>query len=689
MFSVEDIDDLVKRPQRTARPAAEGEIVTVRSDARYFLSSYISSPSSMSVIATRHDQNIALWRVCGSRIELVRVWELERISGQKHHYWPLFTVDRYSQVLAELLGTEGLTLDDVTASWGTPGLPHYADLPLPAGSQNFPVHSLSHLYSGLLMDSEIFREQTIVGIAVDGRPDFGLDQASKKYWYAGCVAHKGDVTFAAVESPAPIYDAAEAEFGKEPGTLMALASACPTQIVFDTEAAVDELQLFGGRRIPLLDTLPFVQDVISAAEAQLAALELDSSFSAQEHLQSAVMKVVQSACELVMVRNVDRLLTLGSVNPREAYLSLSGGFALNCPTNSFLLRRYGFKGLLTPPSANDSGQALGLGLLGLIGAGELPVGDFRLATPYHGSPISDVEAALQYYQAFIEDVREFSPAEFVEDICRGPLVWADGAAEIGPRALGHRSILADPRSPQSKDQLNKWKGRQWWRPVAPIVLEEHTGEWFENSRPSPYMLQTVDVRESKRNLVPAVVHLDGSARHQTLTREADSLLYQAVEAFRESTGIPMLCNTSLNDKGEPIADTAAQALNFAIRKGAAVAYIAGRRVQLRANGKTEGSIPARRHARREDLFAGQEKERDEIWQSWLDSGYSTTAMVLMSRSPEFRDQDLATPNMVNQLAEVANSRDASGTLAQAAAKHARMFGPTAVFDPASQEGATF
>ena len=510
--------------------------MTVHSDTKYFLSSYISSPNSLSVIATRHDQNIALWRVCDSRTELVRVWELERISGQKHHYWPLFTVDRYNQVLAELLAAEGLSLDDVSSSWGTRGLPHHSELQLPAGSEDFPVHSLSHLYSGLLLDSEVFRSQTIVGIAVDGRPDFGLDQASKKYWYAGCVSNKGDVNFAPVESPAPIYDAAESEFGKEPGTLMALASACPTEIAFDTEAAVQTLQLFGGRRIPLLDTLPFVQAIICSAESQVSSLELDSRFTAQEHLQSAVMKIVQAACELVMARNIDRLLSSGAVDPHEAYLSLSGGFALNCPTNSFLLRRYGFKGLLIPPCANDSGQALGLGLLGLLGAGHLPDGDFHLRTPYHGSQLTDVEIALRHFDGFIEDVQAFTDTQFVEDLCRGPLVWADGAAEIGPRALGHRSILADPRSPRSKDQLNKWKSRQWWRPVAPIVLEEHTGEWFEDSWPSPYMLQDVYVRESKCHLVPAIVHLDGSARHQTLAPETNPLLHQAIEAFRLSTG---------------------------------------------------------------------------------------------------------------------------------------------------------
>lgn len=663
--------------------------MTARPDATYHLSCYLSPPGNLSVVASRHDQNIALWRASGSRVELVRVWELERISGQKHHFWPLFTVERYNHVLTELLAAEGLSPNDISSTWGTPGLPRQAEIRLPAGAEDFPVHSLAHLFSGLLLDSGIFREQTIVAMAVDGRPDFGLDQSGKKYWYAGCVSDRGNLTFAPVESPAPIYDAATSEFGSEPGTLMALASACPTEIVFDVEAAVESLQLFGGRRIPLIATIPFLQDVVRAAEAQLPALDLDSRFTEREHLQSAVMKVVQAACEIVMVRNVDRLLGMAAVDPRDAYLSLSGGFALNCPTNSFLLRRYGFKGLLVPPCANDSGQALGLGLLAFHGTGRLPAGDFRLETPYRGSRLSDVEDALREFDGFVEDVRPFTDARFVDDICRGPVVWADGEAELGPRALGHRSILADPRSPRSKDLLNEWKNRQWWRPVAPVVLEEYAGEWFDEARPSPYMLQTAYVHEDKRELVPAILHLDNSARHQTLAQETNPLLHRAIEAFRQQTGIPMLCNTSLNEKGEPIVDSAAQALSFALRKNVAIAYVAGRRVQLRTDTRGEGPTAARRHSRQRELFAGQEDDRDKLWDSWLASGYSTTAIVLMSRSPELRDQSLATPEIVNQLADVANARDASGTLAIAAEKHARMFGPTAVFDPDSQEGAIF
>lgn len=663
--------------------------MTAVTDAKYFLSSYTSPPGALSVLAPRHDHNMALWRRQGSRVDLVRVWEMERLSGQKHHYWPIFTEARYERVLSEVLAAEGVTIHDIAMSWGTPRLPKHTEIRLPSGAEGYPIHSLAHLYGGLLMDTKMFHEETIIGLAVDGRPDFGLDQEGRAYWYAGCVSRQGTVTHFPIESPGPIYDAASSEFGSEPGTLMALATATPTAIEFDVDASIEGLLLYGGHRIPLVDTLPFLAEIVRAAEEQLVFSELDQRFTPREHLQSAVMKIVQVACEKVMIRNIDRLLAEAGVDPRDAYLSLSGGFALNCPTNSFLLEHFGFRGLIIPPNANDSGQALGLGLLGLLGEGEMSDAVFRLGTAYHGAPISDLDRARELFAGVIETVEPFSEARFVDDICRGPIVWADGEAEIGPRALGHRSILADPRTAASKDLLNGYKNRQWWRPVAPIVLEEHTGEWFEEPWPSPYMLQTAHVLDSKRDEVPAILHLDGSARHQTLNIDTDPLLYRAIEAFREKTGVPMICNTSLNEGGEPIVDTAEQALSLAARKGIPVAYIAGHRIALCPEAQAEGPTRARRHTRRADLFAGQEADRDAIWNDWLDQGYSTTALVLMSRSPELRDQDLATPEMVTQLADVAIQRDESGTLKIADDKYVRMFGPTSRFDSDAQEGSTF
>lgn len=185
-----------------------------------------------------------------------------------------------------------------------------------------------------------------------------------------------------------------------------------------------------------------------------------------------------------------------------------------------------------------------------------------------------MDEALAEFAPWIEEVSDFRADEFVQDLTDDVMVWVDGAAEMGPRALGHRSMLGDPRSEKVKDLLNEYKLRQWWRPVAPIVMAEYVGDWFEQTRLSPYMLEAGRVRDEVRDMVPAILHLDGTARHQTLTERENPLLHRAIEAFRAATGVPIVCNTSLNDKGEPIVDTAAEALTFCVRKGIRVAYVA-------------------------------------------------------------------------------------------------------------------
>jgi carbamoyltransferase len=598
----------------------------------YFLSCYISPPGAMSVVNFRHDQNIALWRQSGSAVDLVRVWELERLSGQKHHHWPLFTAERIEALLGDLLSGEGLRLSDISASWGTPGFPKAAGLVSPAGSEMFPVHSLAHLFSGLMMDREIFENETIIALAVDGGPDFGFDADGKDYWYCGCVSERGRLRFAPIESPGPLFHACRTFFGHEPGTLMALASACTTEADYEIETVADHLGLFGGKgRIPLFVALRFVQKIINAVEPQLSSRMLDDRFSRSEHLQSAVMSIIHRCSELIMVRNIENLCGQFGVEPAGAYLSLSGGFALNCPTNTYLLDRFHFRGLLTPPCPSDSGQALGLGLLGLHNAGLLDGSGFRLHSAYHGSVMSDADESIDYYGDWIEKVTDFAPDQVVADIVAGPVAWVAGAAELGPRALGHRSLLGDPRSPMTKDVLNHVKGRQWWRPVAPLIMEDQAAYWFVQDRPSPFMLEAVQVRPERRHEVPAIVHLDGSARHQTLTRAVNPQLYDAIAAFNRETGVPILCNTSLNDKGEPIVDNARQALNFCIRKGIRVAYLDGRRVALRASApRKPPSGPATRSV---TLFAQDAPAREEAWQEWRDSACADAGVTHRSRSP--------------------------------------------------------
>jgi predicted NodU family carbamoyl transferase len=632
--------------------------------AEYFLSCYLTPPGPNAVFSVRHDQNVALWRRDGDAVALVRVWELERVSGQKHHFWPLYTPERATAFLGALLAEEGLTLADISVCWGTPGLPAAKPLPVPIGAEDYPLHSLAHLFSGVLRDTRLFREEQIVGLAIDALPDYVQEQQPNKYWYAGSVSRAGRIEFAPVESPGPMYTAAEALFGLEPGSLMALASASTTAIRFDAEAAVAQLSFFGGSNTqPWKEAFTLVRRVVAEAERQLAELPdsaLDSAFSREDNLRSAAMKVIQRCSELVAIRNVERLLEFGGIRAEDSYLSTSGGYALNCPTNTLLMDHFGFRGLITPPCANDSGQGIGLGLLGLYGNGLLDRAELRIDSAYYGREVTDLDAALTEFAPWIASVGEFEPEQFAADVTDDVIAWVDGRAELGPRALGHRSLLGDPRSNAVKDLLNHYKLRQWWRPVAPVVMAEHLGEWFTPDRDSPYMLEAVQVLPEVRDRVPAVVHLDGSARHQVVSRESNPLLHRALDAFRAATGVPVLCNTSLNDKGEAVVDTAAEALNFCVRKGVRIAYVSGRRIELRSEPLPPTTPPAGPRPRAVAFFEGQEPDRDALWQGWLDQGYTVEGMFLLARTHELRAEgELSTPERVNLLARYRMTVDPS------------------------------
>jgi hypothetical protein len=182
------------------------------------------------------------------------------------------------------------------------------------------------------------------------------------------------------------------------------------------------------------------------------------------------------------------------------------------------------------------------------------------------------------FAPFVENISDYDTAQAIADLVDQPIVWFNGRSEIGPRALGNRSILADPRSMTSKITLNRIKQRQWWRPVAPTVLEEKAGEWFENARPSPFMLETFNLGRGRSELIPAVLHLDNTARVQTVNPSQNPALYELIQAFEAETGIPMLCNTSLNDRGEPIVNRLREGINLCLRKGVRVGYFNRKRV---------------------------------------------------------------------------------------------------------------
>ncbi|SDX39426.1 Predicted carbamoyl transferase, NodU family [Saccharopolyspora shandongensis] len=547
----------------------------------YVVSTYLSPPGLLAFSAHRHDQNVALWRVDDTRITLVRYWEVERLSGLKHHELPLYDrPEACGRLIDELIGREGLTRADLTEIWGTPGLEITTALP-EFDCKGLPVHNLAHVFSGLFMDARAFRSAPIIALAMDGGPDFALeDDVAGDTWYAGAVAHEGNVELTPVESPGLLWHASQRLFGMEPGTLMALAGASPAFVDYDLDVLLGE-RYWGGHS--LMDKcMGLVGDIIEAATAAIrSGIEsAEHPFTRDDLIASAVMKIVQAASIAIAKRNVDMLLERSGVDPTEAFLSLSGGFALNCPTNSRLVSAYGFRGLLAPPCANDSGQALGIGLLGFFARGDLSDREVDVRLPYAGEDRLRTSAAKQRWDSRILGVQDFDEEVFVADIQRHPVAWVDGAAEIGPRALGHRSLLGDPRRMETKRVLNRVKQRQWWRPVAPIVLEDHVADWFVDGRPSPFMLETFLIAPEYQTLVPAIAHIDGSARIQTLSAADEPFLAGALQAFHRESGVPIICNTSLNDRGEPIVNEAGEAVNFCVRKGIAVAYIERRRYLL-------------------------------------------------------------------------------------------------------------
>jgi carbamoyltransferase len=244
----------------------------------------------------------------------------------------------------------------------------------------------------------------------------------------------------------------------------------------------------------------------------------------------------------------------------ERRLAMAGGVALNCVANSRLWREGPFDEVWVQPAAGDSGTALGAAL---YVARELDGAVEPMATASLGRGWSDDEleawlerAALPYERP--DDVVE----EAAEVLARnGVVAWFEGRAEFGPRALGHRSLLADPRDPANVERLNEVKGREQFRPVAPMVLEERAAEIFSGGPvPSPFMLFTHDVAEGWLDRIPAVVHVDGTARIQTVTDERVPRIARLLRAFERRTGVPVVVNTSLNTAGRPMVDDPRDAL---------------------------------------------------------------------------------------------------------------------------------
>jgi carbamoyltransferase len=301
-------------------------------------------------------------------------------------------------------------------------------------------------------------------------------------------------------------------------------------------------------------------------ESRLEQFHMDVAASVQSVTTEAMLRLARTAKTATGAR----------------HLCLAGGVALNCVANGAIYRDGKYENIYVQPAAGDAGGAIGAALQvwhQLLGKPRLTPLDDRMRGAYLGPSIDDDDAA-QYLQSIgsrydrydasslPRDIARWLSAGYIVGLCRGPM-------EFGPRALGARSILGDPRDPRNQSRINlKIKYRESFRPFAPAMLEERVTDYFDIHIPSPYMLLVMPLMEKKqlnrsengsvtglgklhvvRSEVPAVTHVDYSVRLQTVTRKRNPFFYDVVDSFYALTGCPMVVNTSFNLRGEPIVCT--------------------------------------------------------------------------------------------------------------------------------------
>lgn len=243
----------------------------------------------------------------------------------------------------------------------------------------------------------------------------------------------------------------------------------------------------------------------------------------------------------------------------ETNVCLGGGYALNCVTNYYLKKRFPDINFFIDPASHDGGTVIGLAKYHYMNFCKenfiTPLID-PLTTLYLGPDRTDEIQSFQTPEGYTE--KEVNHADVAQLIADGNIVTIfQNRSEAGPRALGNRSVLFDPRVPDGKDIVNKVKGREWFRPFAGSVLLEDANDWFDMAglAESPYMMYAVDVLPEKVDLIPAITHVDNTCRVQTVTNQQNPHYYSLISAFKELTGCPILFNTSFNLAGQPLVET--------------------------------------------------------------------------------------------------------------------------------------
>ena len=435
--------------------------------------------------------------------------DFHNVEHHRAHMASAFFVSPFDD--AAIFSVDGMG-DFVSTMWGTGDNNHLAV----TGEINFP-HSLGLFYTAVtqwLGFPKYGDEGKTMGLAPLGQPTH-VDKMGK------LVRLQSDGTFE-LDLDYFVHHA-------EGATMTWNAEEPKLGTIFSDQF----VKLFGDPRVPRAEITPYHQDVAASMQAML------------------------EQAEFALVRKLQR-------ETGKKALCMAGGVALNSAFNGKILPCTDFEDIYIQPAAGDAGTSLGVCYYiyhQLLGHSRTYV----MNDAYTGPSFSDsaIQAALDRaglkYRRLEEDRMVEQAAGIVAE--GNVLGWFQGRMEWGPRALGNRSIIADPRRADMKDILNaRIKHREWFRPFAPSVLAENTGDYFDQTYPDPFMIKVYNVLPDRRIEIPAVTHVDGTGRLQTVDRQHSPLYWKLINAFGERTGTPVVLNTSFNEN-EPIVCTPGEAIS--------------------------------------------------------------------------------------------------------------------------------
>lgn len=322
-------------------------------------------------------------------------------------------------------------------------------------------------------------------------------------------------------------------------------------------ANTTEIKLDYSTHVPLISTLYGKKMIEVFGPARLPAEELE-----QRHKDLATS--IQLVCEELIMHILNHLQKRTGLKN----ICMAGGVAQNSVANGKIIEKTAFENLYIPSAGHDAGISMGSALYAynhILKQNRKP----PVFSAYTGSKFSNEEIETFLNQRGIKYQRLDDDALFDKITAKliepGVVGWFSGRAEFGPRALGARSIIADPRNSKAKDLLNsKIKRRESFRPFAPSILKEYVGDYFDKVEDVPFMEKVFPIKKEKQKEIPAVTHVDGTGRLQTVSKDVSPRYYALIDKFREKTGVPILLNTSFNEN-EPIVNTPAEALDCFLR----------------------------------------------------------------------------------------------------------------------------